>query len=719
MTERIDVHNQISGSVTGHVVQAGTINQLVLSPPAPLPAASAPRQLPPALRDFAGRADQLAALDTLLSTHPRTSPATMALAVLDGTAGVGKTTLAVHWAHRAQHHFPDGTLYADLRGYGPSAPVAPALVLAAFLRDLGVAEDRVPAELDAQTALYRSLLAERQTLILLDNAGSADQVRPLLPGAPECLVLVTSRANLTGLAVAEAATPLTVDLFTSAEAEDLVRGIIGPERADTEAAAVAELIRLCARLPLALRVAATRIAVRPHTTVADVVEDITSEESHLDTLSSSGDDRSAVRTVFDWSYTQLPADQALLFRRLGLHPGPEFGVEAAAVLAGIEPARAYRLLEALTATHLVEPVGRRRYRCHDLLHAYAAHRADNDDTAEDRRSATVSVITWYARIAQFADRLVFPGLWFLDSTLAQVGADVPLADRAQALAWLDAELDNLGTALRAAVRHQLHEPALCLAEAARFLTFRQRALWAVRVDMHTHGVDLAQRIGNRAAAAWLFTLRANTYSDLGRLAEAEADYRSELALAEELDNPRRHYGALVGLGQVRQSQHRFEEALAYFRRALPTARRVGGGRPEAIVEANLGEISLELGQFRQALTHAERELQLRRQAGDQVGEADVMHRTAVARQALGEHERSIDIAGRAAALFRQLAGAEQYLATALVTAATSWEHLGDLARAHQLLQEAAALLDGFDEAQAEALATRAADIQHRVGGGQR
>ncbi|WP_244211154.1 NB-ARC domain-containing protein, partial [Amycolatopsis kentuckyensis] len=223
------VTNQLPGTVTGSVVQAGSIGQVVLSPAArqELPV---PRQLPPAVRDFAGRDDQLARLDELLLSPDENRPAAMVISALDGTAGVGKTALAVQWAHRVEHRFADGTLFADLRGYGPSAPVRPDLVLASFLHVLGVDEDRIPAELDAQVSVYRSVLAGRRVLILLDNAGTAEQVRPLLPGSPGCVVLVTSRASLTGLLVAEAASQVTLDLFTPDEARVLLRRILGAAR---------------------------------------------------------------------------------------------------------------------------------------------------------------------------------------------------------------------------------------------------------------------------------------------------------------------------------------------------------------------------------------------------------------------------------------------------------------------------------------------------------
>src|SRR6266496_1970789 len=351
------VRNDLSGTVTGSVVQAGTIRQLIVRQSPRREELPVPRQLPPAVRDFEGRDHQLARLDALLFPGDGNRRAGMVISALAGTAGVGKTTLAVQWAHRVEHHFTDGTLFANLRGYGPSSPLDPNLVLPSFLHVFGIQEDRVPAELDAQVGLYRSLLADRRVLVLLDNVRTAEQVRPLLPGSPGCLVLVTSRASLTGLIVAEAASQVTLDLFPPDEADALVRRILGPERVDAEPRAVADLIEVCARLPLALRVAATRIATRPRTSIADVVEDITDEQDRLDMLSSSGDERSAVRTVFDWSYTQLAGEHAHLFHRLGLHPGAEFSTHAAAALAGIDAVTAYRQLEALADAHLIE-IGR-------------------------------------------------------------------------------------------------------------------------------------------------------------------------------------------------------------------------------------------------------------------------------------------------------------------------------------------------------------------------
>ncbi|MGW3961396.1 ATP-binding protein [Amycolatopsis sp. NPDC005003] len=700
------VSNEVAGTVVGSVVQAGTIRQVVL-PPAQRQELPVPRQLPPAVRDFAGRAEQLARLDGLLLDRDDSRPAATVISALDGTAGVGKTALAVQWAHRVEHRFADGTLFADLRGYGPSAPVRPDLVLASFLRVLGVDEDRIPAGLEAQVSMYRSVLAGRRVLILLDNAGTAEQVRPLLPGSPGCVVLVTSRASLTGLLVAEAASQVTLELFSPDEAHVLLRRILGPARIAAEPDAVADLVEVCARLPLALRIAATRIATRRHTSVAEVVADIAGGRDRLDVLSSSEDERSAVRSVFDWSYTRLSAEHAGLFRRLGLHPGAEFGVPAAAAVAGIDDATAYRLLEALADVHLIESVGARRYRFHDLLHAYAAHRAERDDTPDGRRETASRLSAWYARTAQAADRLVFPGLEAPAVELPPVGPDLPLADRAQALAWLNTEQANLLAVLRSATE----EPtAVVLAAAARFLSLRDRALWSVRLEAETLGVEAARAAGDQAAEALLLGFRGDTFADLGRWDEAEADFGRQLVLARDLGDAVRHEMALAGLGQIRFRQQRYAEARDYYLRALPLARQAGGGRPEAVVECNLSRISVRLGEFEQARAHAERELAVRRETADRVGEAYALCDMAIALQGLQAHEQAIEYAGQAIARYRALAGTEALLAEALETAAASLERTGDGSRAAECLAEAAALLDDLDVEHAESLRARVRDL---------
>jgi hypothetical protein len=516
---------------------------------------SVPRQLPLAIRDFTGRTEHLAVLDALASDERDSiSPSGTVVIAIDGTAGVGKTTLAVYWAHRVQDAFPDGTLFANLFGHGPRAMLDPTCVLASFLRALGMAEERLSADLDVLVGLYRSLVAERRMLILLDNAGSADQVRPLLPGAPGCVTVVTSRAKLTGLVVAEAAHRVALDLFTRHEATNLVRGVVGTDRVAAEPEAAAELIRLCAGLPLAVRVAASRVAVRRHTSIADVVEDIAHPHTRLDMLSGV-DDSTAVRAVLDWSYTALPAEQARVFRLLGWHPLPEFGVHAAAALAGLDLNRASRILEALVDVHLLEPVGRRRYRCHDLLHVYASERAELDTTPGDRRRALGTMVTWYAQTATIADRLVFPANPALSVDLGAPVPPIRLTDREEAWSWLTTECDAVLAALRYAAEHRMTAVTLALAAATRFLAMRPRAMWHHRLTAETHGLLAAEASGDRTAEAAFRGSRADTHQMMGHWAESDADLDRLAELAQELHDRLLRGEALCGMGRNRKLQH--------------------------------------------------------------------------------------------------------------------------------------------------------------------
>jgi tetratricopeptide (TPR) repeat protein len=698
------VHNKVSGNVVGSVVQAGAVHQIVLHPQSRGDALPVPRQLPATVGDFVGRDEQLAVLDSLLPpTNQDSTPAAVVISVLEGTAGAGKTALAVWWGHRMQHRFPGGTLFANLRGHGPSSPLDPMVVLASFLHALGVPEDRMPVGLDAQAGLYRSLLAERRVLVLLDNAATAGQVRPLLPAVEGCMALITSRAALTGLLVAEAAHRITLDTFNPGEATALVRRIIGDQRALAEPDAVTNLIAACAGLPLALRVAANRISTRPRAQVADIVADITGGRNRMDVLGDTGDGDSAVRTVFDWSYLRLDAEHARTFRRIGLHPGTELSVDAAAALNGLDTATAYRHLEALADLHLIEPVEHKRYRMHDLLHAYAAHRAERDDTLGDRRGARTAVLTWYAQTAASADRLLLPAHPTLAIELGPPIGSAPVRNREQALRWLTTEQATISTSLRCAVQHELHQIAIALAAGMRFLALRPRTSWATRLEADSYGLAAARACGDRLAEGSFLERRADTHQTLGQWAEADADLQQVMNLAAEVDNLALHGDALCGLGHNRKLQHRYAEALAYYKQALPVVRATRNGYLEAVVECNLSQITARLGRYEQALVHAERESALRRMADDAIGQAYALHDIAVAQQGLNHHDSAIEAAECAVDTYRVEVASEGYLAAALETLAVSLRHTGRRARAEQCLHEAANLLTNLGDPHAETL----------------
>jgi DNA-binding SARP family transcriptional activator len=327
----------------------------------------APRLLPADVDRFTGRTAELAWLDQLLTAG---GPA--ASCVVSGSAGVGKTALAVHWGHRMRAAFPGGHLYADLRGYDPGEPVSPASVLAGFLRALGVADQDIPADTDQRSACFRSLMDWRRALLVLDNAASVEQVRPLLPGTPSCVVIVTSRDSLAGLVARHGARRLDLDLLPEADAVTLLRELIGA-RVDADRAAASTLAAQCARLPLALRVAAELATARPDLAIARLTEELSDEQRRLRLLDAGGDERTAVCPVLSWSYRRLEADAAQAFRQIGLHAGPAIDAPALAALTGTSAEHAESLLRTLAHGHLVYRAGPGRYAMHDLLRAYAAH----------------------------------------------------------------------------------------------------------------------------------------------------------------------------------------------------------------------------------------------------------------------------------------------------------------------------------------------------------
>ncbi|MGM1058939.1 ATP-binding protein [Saccharothrix sp. Mg75] len=703
MSDATSTHNEV-GDVGGSVVQAATIHQVVLpqQPARRIPPRA--RQIPAVIGDFTGRVGEIAELDTLLDhlEHERPAPT----AVVTGMAGVGKTTLAVSWAHRVERHFPDGILFADLSGHGPGSPLAPGRVLASFLQALGTPADQIPTDPDSQAALYRSSVAGRRVLVVLDNAATADQVRPLLPAAAGCLAVVTSRSALTGLAITGSTHRVALGLLTFAESTALIRSIIGATRADAETDAVNTLVVVCARLPLALRITSTHIAVRPHSSVADTIADIRENSDPLDALSAHDDERSAVRTVFDWSYARLSPAHARTFRRLGLHPGVEVGVHVAAVLTDTNVVTAYRHLEALAERHLVEPVGRKRYRMHDLLHAYAAHRAALDETEPERGTVVSDVLAWYAHTAITADRMLFPANPSLVVDPGETTAPLPLTDRDHALTWLTSELTTLQTALRQAAERRLHQATMGIASSMRFLFFRPRSYWPTRVWAESLAVTAAHACGDQTLEAGFLLRRANTRQQLDHWEKSDVDHYQAIELARWLADHGLLGDSLTGLGRTRVLQQRFADAERYFREALPLVKGRRNGYVEAVVHSNLSIVHARWGRFDEALQHAELALEFRRTAGSPAGIAYGLHHLAVARQGSDEHDIAIELCRRAVALHRAEAGEQQHLASVLETMSRSLEHKGDLAGAESCLAEAIAILTDLDQPRAQDLRRR-------------
>lgn len=391
--------------------------------------ARVPRQLPAALSGFTGRSGHLAELDKLVHDSGETGldrPGAVVIIAITGTAGIGKTTLAVHWAHQIAERYTDGQLYVNLRGFDPgSRPMEPGEAVRGFLDALNVTPERTPSGLEAQTGLYRTLLADKRVLVVLDNARDAEQVRPLLPGGRDCLVVVTSRNRMSGLIALDGAHPVNLDLLTVDEARQFLEHRLGPDRVAAEPEAAAAIIASCARLPLALAVVAARAATHPHFPLRALADELRESNGDLDAFDDL-EQHMDVRAAYSWSYTRLDPEAARLFRLLGLHPGPDISAAAAASLAGVSLERAQMLLSELTSAHLLAERRPGRYRQHDLLRAYAADLARRIDADADRRAAAHRVSDHYLRTAT---RLLPPRR--PSTTLTSVLAGVcprPLAD---------------------------------------------------------------------------------------------------------------------------------------------------------------------------------------------------------------------------------------------------------------------------------------------------
>jgi tetratricopeptide (TPR) repeat protein len=615
-------HRILTGQTAPAARDLATIAPNAGAPEVPvrIEAPAVPAHLPPDVRCFTGREAQLAQLDELVSAAGD-QPTTVVIASVSGTAGVGKTALAVHWAHRAREGFPDGTLFVNLRGYDVTAsPMPPAEAVDGFLRALGVPPAAIPPTLEERSALLRTRLAGRRMLVVLDNAATAEQVRWLLPGTPGCLVMLTSRSRLSGLAARDGARRVAVDVLAAPEALALLGEVLGA-RVHAEPAAAEELVRLCGGLPLALRLAAERVNTRPHHTIADLVRELENEYDRLDLLAARDDKSSAVRATFSWSYWALDGDAARMFRLLGLHPGPEMGAGAAAALAGISVAGTRPLLETLTNMHRLEEVDRDRYRFHDLLRVYAVERAGADESALARDRAVRRVLDWYLRHADAADRVLMPQRRHIPLTVSAQGLPpMDFPSPAAALQWCETERTNLVAAIRRAADARHHELAWQLPFVLwSYFTVRKR--WTDWIETHRLGLAAAEANSDRFGEALVLTSLANAYRDLRRFDEATQLFHRAIAVARELGEPWVEAAAVSLLGMVHRDLRKLDEAVACGERSLAIFNTIDDPWGKAWAYHNLGESCGDLRRFDDAVTYSGLALALFRQVDDPWGES--------------------------------------------------------------------------------------------------
>jgi DNA-binding SARP family transcriptional activator len=580
--------------------------------PAVVHPVAVPRQLPRDPGAFVGRERESAALRTLAAQ----AAGTALICVIDGVAGVGKTALALHAGRRLAASFPDGQLYADLCGFGPRQPIPAAEALTGFLRALGADPAAIPAALDEQAAMYRSLLAGKHLLIVLDNAADPGQVRPLLPGAPGSLVLVTSRGRMSGLTARDGAVRLTLGPLAQAEATLLLGTIVGPARVRAEPGAVTDISMRCSYLPLALRIAADRAASRPRLTLSDLAGQLAAAHDRLDVLNADEDDATAIRAVFSWSYRALKPGAARMFRLLGLHTGPDISVPAAAALAGTGAAEARYLLELLADAHLIDEALPGRYRLHDLLRAYAAERAHAAESPESRGSALRRILVWYLHTADHADRLLVPGRRHAPTGPAPPGCE-PLAFTCyeQAVAWCDAEHANLIAAIRLAAETGHDDVAWMFPVAMRGF-FDLRKPWPEWLACASIAVAAARRGGDRGGQAWALDCLGHAYSGLGRFEDALECYLEARGIRRETgDRWGESANSANNLGCTYLDLHRYNRALECFKQVLAAARAAGSKYVESLALINLGETYSGLGQLGEALRYSQRALDVAREIG--------------------------------------------------------------------------------------------------------
>ncbi|MGW3182608.1 ATP-binding protein [Kitasatospora sp. NPDC001119] len=584
-----------------------------------------PRQLPADVRGFVNRTVELQQLnDALAGDHPNPDAAA-AVVVIAGTAGAGKTSLALHWAHQARHRFPDGQLYVNLRGYDPGRPVTAQEALHRFLTSLGVAVQAVPPDPDAAAALYRSLLAERRVLVVLDNAASAQQVRPLLPGSAGSLVVVTSRSRLSGLAVRDGARRLTLRTLPEAEAVALLRAVTAGHRSEDDPAKLTELARLCAQLPLALRIAAERAASLPHMGLDDLINDLRDESALWDALSVGDDeDADAVRTVFAWSYRALPDPVARLFRLLGLHPGPDFGLHAAAALAHLTPSRTRQLLDSLVGAHLVEQSAPDRYQFHDLLRAYATDQAQHEETPAQRQSALRRVLDWYLHTADAAQRWLRPAEARLPLDPVSDGVrPAAFADYNAAVDWAERERVNLLQTVHAASAAGEDRRTWQLA-AVLWNAQAPSAPGADWLPAGRLGLAAAERLDDTAARALLLTDLGMGHTRVNSLGDSLECHRRALALWRERGDVLDEAHSLNLLGLVHLHGRQLDGAAQYFEQALAAFRPLGEAQWEATSLANLASTHYRAGRLPEAAAAVGQALAAHRALKNQRGEGNAL-----------------------------------------------------------------------------------------------
>jgi DNA-binding SARP family transcriptional activator/tetratricopeptide (TPR) repeat protein len=645
-----------------------------------------PRQLPASAAAFSGRKSELAELDALLTAMNGSSGPVVG--VVTGTAGVGKTTLAVHWARRVADRFVDGQLFADLRGYHPGQALSPDRVQARFLRTLGVRGEDIPTDTDELTALFRSTMDGRRLLMVLDNANSADQVRPLLPSGPDCLAIVTSRDALLSLIAIDGASRVNLELFDMVEARELLARRLGPERLAVDSQAADDIIAASARLPLALAIAAARAVIDRGAPLRALAEQLRGGLDAFDTASDLTD----VRAVFSWSYRALSPDAARMLRLLGLHPGPHLTVPAAASLGGLPVKTAGKLLDELVRANLViEPVPG-RFALHDLMREYAAELVSADEAEADRDRAVRRLLDHYLHNGYAAVNVIDPLLTGEgpDEALPEVALE-DLADHDTALNWITAEqevlLSILDWAGAAGFDRQVWQLVWVL-----FPYLMRQGSPAQSISCLETALKAGERLGEPLLQARAHRGLGNMYLRAARDDDADRHFETALALYRGNGDLSGEAHVEMGLAAFREQQGRHPEALEHALRALDLHERLGDAGSHANALNSVACCYIQVGQHELAIDHGRQSLAAFREMKAPEAESAALDTIGDAHQQLGQFAEAIDSYREAVQLARQV-GNRFYAARSLDNLGDTYRAMGDQAAAQDAWREAEAIFE--------------------------
>jgi tetratricopeptide (TPR) repeat protein/transcriptional regulator with XRE-family HTH domain len=672
--------------------------------------AMVPRQLPAPVRHFSGRSRELATLGAMLDRTGEPTAGAAPVIAICGSAGIGKTALAVRFAHQVADRFPDGQLYVNLRGFDPVvAPMSPTQAAQLAFDAFDVPAGRIPAGLDARVGLYRSLLAGRRVLIVLDNAADADQVRPLLPGSPTCLVIVTSRNRLAGLVALDGAVSVVLDMLTSADAHDLFAGILGETRAAAEPGAIGQIIEACGRLPLALTVTAARAATGSQPSLAALAAELTDTAGRLDALSSADDLSASVRAALDCSYQHLGVDAARTFRLLGIHPGPDVSLPAVASLAGIPRPQAARHLRELCDADLIDQDAAGRYALHDLVRLYAAEQADLVDSAEERHAAAHRMLDHYLYTADAADRIVEPGRERIALTPMQAGVrpEEP-GGQEQIWQWYAAERPVLLAAIVRSAELGFDTHAWQLPwTVADF--FQRQGHWQDQIDAQRTALTAATRLEHHAGRGYAHRVIGRAYTRIGMYQQADTHLRQAVDIYEGIADRLGEAHACRGLGWALEKQNRIDDALDCAQRALSLFEAADHRNGQATTLNSIGWLHTRRGDYQQAFAACSRSLDLHRQADDIEGESNALESLGFIYHHLGRYSQAVGCYEQALPLLRR-AGARYFEADTLTHLGDTYQAAGDPDSARGAWQQALSVFDELQHPDAEAVRGRLLEL---------